>query len=91
MIHARTAIGAGTLAAAALLLGPGAGTALAQTPAASQYSGNLGQTAHGGGGPAAGPATTLPFTGADLGGIAGTGVVLVGAGVLLRGRAARRA
>ena len=90
MIHARSSIAAIALSAA-VLLGPGAGTALAQTPAASQYSGNLGQTAHSGGAPTASAATTLPFTGADLGGIAGTGVVLIGAGVLLRGRAALRA
>jgi hypothetical protein len=91
MIHARIAISAGTLAAAALLLGQGAGTALAQTPAASQYSGNLGQTAHSGGAPASAAATTLPFTGADLAEIAGTGVVLIGAGALLRSRSVRRA
>ena len=84
--HARFAIAAGALAVA-VLLGPGAGTAWAQTPAAAQYRGNLGQTAHGG--PPAGGAT-LPFTGADLGEFAGTGVVLIGAGALLRVRAARR-
>jgi hypothetical protein len=89
MRHLRIALAAGALAAA-VFFGPGAGTALAQTPAASQYSGNLGQSA-GGGPPAAGPASTLPFTGADLGGLAGTGVVLIGAGALLRSRAARRA
>lgn len=90
MTHARIAL-AGAAISAAVLLGPGAGTAFAQTPATSQYSGNLGQTAHGGP-PAAGPAAaTLPFTGADLGPVAGTGAVLIGAGVLLRSRAARRA
>jgi hypothetical protein len=89
MIHARIPLAAAALAAA-VLLGPGAGTAFGQTPAASQYSGNLGQTAHGGP-PAAGPATTLPFTGADLGELAGTGAVLIGAGALLRRRAAHGA
>jgi hypothetical protein len=88
MIHPRHAIAAGALAAAALL-GPGAGAALAQTPAGSQYGGNLGQGAHGGP-PAVAPAgATLPFTGADLGELAATGVGLIGAGVILRGRAAR--
>ena len=91
MTHLRMTAAAGTLALA-VLLGPGAATALAQTPAAAQYTGNLGQTAHGGP-PAAAPAAaaTLPFTGADLGEVAGTGVVLIGAGALLRSRAARRA
>jgi hypothetical protein len=69
MIHVRIAIAAAALAVE-VLLGPGAGTALAQTPAASAYRGNLGQT--------------------DLGGLAGTGVVLIGAGALLRSRTARR-
>jgi hypothetical protein len=90
MTHARIAIATAALAAA-VLLGPGTGTASAQTPATSQYSGDLGQTAHNGS-PAAGNAgPTLPFTGADLGPIAGTGAALIGAGVLLRTRAARRA
>jgi len=91
MTHTCIAICTGTLAAAALLLGAGAGKAFAQTPAARQYSGNLGQTARSGGMPVAAAATTLPFTGADIAEIAGTGVVLIGAGALLRGRSVRRA
>ncbi len=72
--------------AAVALLGPAAGTSGAQTSAGSQYTGRLGEQSHGGPGAAAG--ATLPFTGLDLGGVAGTGVVLIGAGALLRRRRA---
>jgi hypothetical protein len=68
------------LVAVVSVLGP-VGAAYGQTPAGSQYSGNLGVSASGGGGSA------LPFTGLDLGGIAGAGAVMIGAGVLLRRRA----
>lgn len=88
MTHARTIIAAVALALA-FLLGPAAGTAFAQTPAQSQYTGNLGQTAHGGPAATAPAGATLPFTGADLGEIAATGAVLIGAGLLLRSRAVR--
>jgi hypothetical protein len=59
--------------------------AAGQTSAESQYSGNLGQTAHGGTG--TGGSATLPFTGLDLGGVAGTGLVLMVAGAVIRRRA----
>ncbi len=59
--------------------------AAGQTSAESQYSGNLGQTAHGGTG--TGGSATLPFTGLDLGGVAGTGLALMVAGAVIRRRA----
>ena len=71
------------LAAAAMLLGL-IGASYAQTSAGGQYGGNLGQTAHAGTGQNGG--ATLPFTGLDLGGVAGTGIVLIAAGVVLRRR-----
>jgi hypothetical protein len=56
-----------------------------RTSADSQYSGNLGQTAHGGGGSSGiGGSATLPFTGLDLGGVAGAGLVLIAAGTVIR-------
>lgn len=58
-----------------------------RTSADSQYSGNLGQTAHGGGGTGTGGSATLPFTGLDLGGVAGAGFVLMAAGAVIRRRA----
>jgi hypothetical protein len=66
------------------LLGPVA-AASGQTSAGSQYTGNLGQTAHGG---QSGGAGTLPFTGLDLGAVAGGGIALVAAGIVLRRRTA---
>jgi len=66
--------------AAALLIPVGA--ASAQTSGGAQYGGDLGQSAHGGTGAKGG--STLPFTGLDLGGVAATGIVLIGAGVALR-------
>ena len=54
----------------------------------AQYGGNLGQTAHGGTGANGG--ATLPFTGLDLGGVAGTGIVLIAAGIVLRRRTPAR-
>jgi hypothetical protein len=72
----------------AALAGPAA--AFGQTPAGSQYSGNLGQTAHGSGGggvAAGGGGAQLPFTGLDLGGVAGAGAALMATGLLLRRRA----
>lgn len=71
------------LAAAVMLLGP-IGAGYAQTSGGAQYGGNLGQTAHNGTGQNGG--ATLPFTGLDLGGVAGTGIVLVAAGIVLRRR-----
>ena len=71
------------LAAAAMLLGP-IGASYAQTSGGAQYGGDLGQNAHGGTGQNGG--ATLPFTGLDLGGVAGTGIVLIAAGVVLRRR-----
>jgi hypothetical protein len=72
------------LVVAASLLGPVA-AAYGQTPAGSQYQGNLGVNAHGGGNAGSG---TLPFTGLDLGAVAGGGIVLVAAGIVLRRRTA---
>jgi hypothetical protein len=71
---------------AVALFGPIAAAA-GQTSAESQYSGNLGQTAHGGGGTGTGGSATLPFTGLDLGGVAGAGFVLMAAGAVIRRRA----
>jgi hypothetical protein len=68
------------------LLGPIAAAA-GQTSADSNYSGNLGQTAHGGTG--TGGSATLPFTGLDLGGVAGAGLALIAAGAVIRHRAPR--
>jgi hypothetical protein len=70
------------------LLGPIAAAA-GQTSADSQYSGNLGQTAHGGGGTGTAGSATLPFTGLDLGGVAGAGLALIAAGAVIRHRAPR--
>ena len=72
------------LVVAAAVLGP-VGAAYGQTSAGSQYNGNLGGTVHGGGG-TPGASATLPFTGLDLGGLAGVGVVLIASGALLRRR-----
>jgi hypothetical protein len=66
------------------LLGP-ITAAAGETSADSQYSGNLGQTAHGGTG--TGGSATLPFTGLDLGGVAGAGLVLMVTGAVIRRRA----
>ena len=71
------------LVVVASLLGPAA--AYGQTPAGSQYQGNLGVNAHGGGNAGSG---TLPFTGLDLGAVAGGGIVLIAAGIVLRRRTA---
>jgi hypothetical protein len=72
-----------TLVVAVLLLGP-IGASYAQTSGGAQYGGNLGQTAHAGTGANGG--ATVPFTGLDLGGVAGTGIVLIAAGIVLRRR-----
>ena len=79
----RTQLLAVALVAAVMLLGP-IGASSAQTSGGAQYGGDLGQTAHGG--TAANGGATLPFTGLDLGGVAGTGIVLIAAGIVLRGR-----
>lgn len=69
----------------AALLGPVA-AAYGQTPAAAQYQQSLGENAHGG---PAGGSSTLPFTGLNLVGVAGAGIVLIAAGTVLRRRTSR--
>jgi hypothetical protein len=69
-----------------MLLGPGAGAAMASTsPASAQYVGGpggvLGETAGG----------SLPFTGANLPALLGLGVCMVAAGLAVRGLSGRAA
>ena len=69
----------------AALLGP-VTAAYGQTPAAAQYQKSLGENAHGG---PNGGSSTLPFTGLNLAGVAGAGIVLIAAGTVLRRRTSR--
>lgn len=75
--------------AAVMVLGPGAGSAMADTPASDQYGGVAGGGAGGGvlGTEAGG---TLPFTGANLLAFIGLGGGITAIGFAVRGLAGRK-